>query len=127
MQPIETLTLQAVQEAQQRIAPYARRTPLLDNDALSQLLGCQVYLKPEMLQRTGSFKLRGALNKSLQLGREELDRGLLGQLPGRTSDQEITIFDTTGTAMQDNTTAFSIYHRALEKGLGRYFDFFSLG
>lgn len=57
----------------------------------------------------------------------ELGQVLLGQLPGRTSDQEITIFDTTGTAMQDNTTAFSIYHRALEKGLGRYFDFFSLG
>ncbi len=57
----------------------------------------------------------------------ELGQVLLGQLPGRTSDQEITIFDTTGTAMQDNTTAFSIYHRALEKGLGRYFDFYSLG
>ena len=79
-----------------------------------------------MLHVMGEPLLHPRLAELLEIA-GELGQVLLGQLPGRTSDQEITIFDTTGTAMQDNTTAFSIYHRALEKGLGRYFDFYSLG
>ena len=56
---METLTAQEVQKARERIGRYIRPTPLLDSEGLSQRLGCQVYLKAEMLQRTGSFKLRG--------------------------------------------------------------------
>ncbi len=45
------------------LAPYAVRTPLLSSPALDQRVGTRVFLKPEMLQRTGSFKFRGAFNR----------------------------------------------------------------
>src|SRR3954465_7444094 len=45
------------------IAPFAVRTPLLSFPVLNERVGAKVYLKPEMLQRTGSFKFRGAFNK----------------------------------------------------------------
>src|SRR6201986_4761076 len=45
------------------IAPYAVRTPLLSHPALDALVAPRVFLKPELLQRTGSFKFRGAFNK----------------------------------------------------------------
>lgn len=45
------------------LAPYAVRTPLLTSPALDALTGARVFLKAEMLQRTGSFKFRGAFNK----------------------------------------------------------------
>jgi threonine dehydratase len=45
------------------IAPFAVRTPLLSSPALDERAGTKVFLKPEMLQRTGSFKFRGAFNK----------------------------------------------------------------
>jgi threonine dehydratase len=45
------------------LAPFAVRTPLLSSPALDERTGTRVFLKPEMLQRTGSFKFRGAFNK----------------------------------------------------------------
>ena len=45
------------------IAPYAVRTPLLTSPSLDALTGARVFVKPEVLQRTGSFKFRGAFNK----------------------------------------------------------------
>src|ERR1700760_911363 len=45
------------------LAPFAIRTPLLSSPALDERVGATVFLKPEMLQRTGSFKFRGAFNK----------------------------------------------------------------
>jgi threonine dehydratase len=45
------------------VAPFAVRTPLLSFPVLDERIGAKVFLKPEMLQRTGSFKFRGAFNK----------------------------------------------------------------
>jgi threonine dehydratase len=45
------------------VAPFAVRTPLLSFPVLDERAGTKVFLKPEMLQRTGSFKFRGAFNK----------------------------------------------------------------
>jgi threonine dehydratase len=45
------------------LLPYAVRTPLLSSPALDALTGGRIFLKPEVLQRTGSFKFRGAFNK----------------------------------------------------------------
>jgi threonine dehydratase len=45
------------------LAAFAVRTPLLSSPALNERAGTKVFLKPEMLQRTGSFKFRGAFNK----------------------------------------------------------------
>jgi threonine dehydratase len=61
-------------EAEQRIRPYIKETPLEYSTYLSQLSQAQVWLKLENLQHTGSFKLRGAMNKLLTLGEEYMKR-----------------------------------------------------
>jgi threonine dehydratase len=52
-----------IDAAARMIAPFAVRTPLLSSPALNERVGTTVFLKPELLQRTGSFKFRGAFNK----------------------------------------------------------------
>lgn len=64
-------------EARERIAGVAHRTPLLHSAAFSGWSGCEVYIKAENLQKTGSFKCRGASNKILSLSREEGARGIV--------------------------------------------------
>ncbi|MBB3526910.1 ornithine cyclodeaminase family protein [Rhizobium sp. BK456] len=54
----------------------------------------------------------------------EIGEVLLGRKPGRESDDEITIFDSTGMAIQDNTTASKIYRNALANNVGTFFQFF---
>lgn len=54
----------------------------------------------------------------------EIGEILLGKKPGRVSEDEITIFDSTGMAIQDNTTAARIYRNAIEREMGTYFSFF---
>lgn len=54
----------------------------------------------------------------------EIGEILLGRKPGRESDEEITLFDSTGMAIQDNTTAAKIYRNAVENRVGTYFEFF---
>lgn len=53
--------------AAERIAPHIRHTPMLRHPALDAAVGATVLVKPEPLQRTGSFKLRGATNAALRL------------------------------------------------------------
>lgn len=55
----------------------AVRTPLLRCDALDEMTGGRVFLKPEMLQRTGSFKFRGAYNRISRLTEEERKGGVV--------------------------------------------------
>jgi len=54
----------------------------------------------------------------------EIGELLLGLKPGRISDDEITIFDSTGMAIQDNTTARAIYENAIAANVGTFFSFF---
>ncbi len=63
-----------VEEANRRISPYIRETPLEHSNGLSDLLDCNVFLKTENYQVTGSFKARGALNKILQLAEQDKNR-----------------------------------------------------
>lgn len=56
-----------ITEAEKRIRPYLRETPLEYSYLLTKMTGCAVYLKLENIQVTGSFKARGALNKILSL------------------------------------------------------------
>lgn len=66
-----------VLEAEKRIRPYVVETPLEYSRYLSRLGRCDVYLKLENTQRTGSFKFRGAANFILSLSEEEIDRGVI--------------------------------------------------
>ena len=60
-----------------RIRKYIRETYLEYSPLFSELAGCKAFMKLENLQHTGSFKVRGALNKILSLSREELERGVV--------------------------------------------------
>ena len=62
-EPIALPTIADVEAAAARIKGIAIRTPLLNFPVLDERLGARVYLKAETLQRTGSFKFRGAYNK----------------------------------------------------------------
>ncbi len=77
-----TLTLADIQAAQQRLQGHLEHTPCLHSRTLSQLTGCEVYLKFENLQFTASFKERGALNKLAQLSEAERTAGVLAVSAG---------------------------------------------
>ncbi|MES2473507.1 MAG: threonine/serine dehydratase [Pseudomonadota bacterium] len=66
-----------IQEAAKRIAPYAVRTPLVESPALNALTGGRVFLKLETLQRTGSFKFRGACNRLAMIPPGERANGVV--------------------------------------------------
>ncbi len=70
-------TFADVEAAAARIAPYAVRTPLLEDAELDARTGGRVFLKPEPLQRTGSFKFRGAVNAVLQIPPERRAGGVV--------------------------------------------------
>ena len=76
------ITLKDVQIAKERIAPYILHTPLIRVPALDPIAGCQVYLKLDCTQITGSFKLRGALNCMLALSDEERAKGVTAPSSG---------------------------------------------
>ncbi len=69
--------LKDIEQARENIRDAVRLTPCTKSESLSVQLGCEVYLKLENLQRTGSFKERGALNKLLSLTPEERKRGVV--------------------------------------------------
>ena len=48
---------------------------------------------------------------------------ITGSIPGRTADEEITVFDSTGLAVQDIVTAWNVYEKALQKGIGQKINF----
>jgi len=73
----ESISLSDIQTARQRIAPCIRRTPLTTSAILSERLNTNVYVKLEVFQKTGSFKVRGAFNKALSLRPEERGRGIV--------------------------------------------------
>ena len=71
------IEIRDIEAAAMRLAGTAVRTPLLRNHALDQAAGGRVLVKPECLQVTGSFKIRGAYNFLSQLTPEEAQRGVV--------------------------------------------------
>jgi threonine dehydratase len=66
-----------IEEARRRLEGIARVTPVYSSETLSRLAGREVALKAENLQRTGSFKIRGAVNKIATLSEEERSAGVV--------------------------------------------------
>jgi threonine dehydratase len=66
-----------IREAARRIAPHAVKTPLLESPFLNDRVGARILLKPEVLQRTGSFKFRGAYNRISQIDRAAFPGGVV--------------------------------------------------
>ena len=75
-------TLSEIQEARERLAGVARVTPVYGSETLSKLAGQDVCLKAENLQRTGSFKVRGATNKIATLTKSERRAGVVAASAG---------------------------------------------
>jgi threonine dehydratase len=73
----DLLSLDDVERARERIGGRLHRTPLLSSRTLSERVGADVSFKAELLQRTGSFKPRGVLNKLSTLSEEEKRRGVI--------------------------------------------------
>jgi threonine dehydratase len=71
------VNLKNIQDARKAIAPYIKRTPLVQSQFLSSSCGCGVYLKLENLQITSSFKPRGVFNKLLHLSADEKSKGII--------------------------------------------------
>jgi threonine dehydratase len=76
------VTFDEVEQAMERIRSAIYVSPCQKSATLSQKLGCQVYLKLDNLQRTGSFKERGARNKLMTLSDEERDAGVIAASAG---------------------------------------------
>lgn len=63
--------------AKERLKPWIIKTPLVENEFLSAQTGKKVFLKLESMQRTGSFKFRGAMNYMLKLLKNEASKGVV--------------------------------------------------
>ena len=74
--------LKEIQEARARLEGIARVTPVYGTETLSKLIGREVALKAENLQRTGSFKIRGAVNKIATLTDAEKRAGVVAASAG---------------------------------------------
>src|SRR3954465_9877748 len=75
-------TIDDIRAARERIDGKVVRTPMLVSQTLSEIIGAEIWLKFENLQFTAAYKERGALNKLLQLSREERARGVIAASAG---------------------------------------------
>jgi len=75
-------TIADIRAARERLAGVARETPLYPTETFSRLSGRSVFLKAENLQRTGSFKIRGAYNTIATLGEVERQAGVVAASAG---------------------------------------------
>lgn len=74
--------LAAIRRAHYRIAPHIHRTPVMTSISLDAFAGARLYFKCENLQRTGSFKIRGAANAVFSLTEDEVARGVVTHSSG---------------------------------------------
>lgn len=79
---MDTVTLDMVNAAKKRLEGVAQHTAIMQSTAVSTCSHCNVFLKMENLQRTGSFKLRGAYNKVASLSEAEKVRGIVASSAG---------------------------------------------
>src|SRR5207302_5001544 len=75
-------TWEAILAAHARIAPRIHHTPVLSSASLNAMTGAQLFFKCENLQKTGSFKIRGASNAILSLTEQEAAQGIVTQSSG---------------------------------------------
>ncbi len=79
---VENTTIADVYRADKQLSGVVKKTRLIKSDFFSEISGNEVYLKPENMQHTGAFKLRGAYNKISQLSPEEKAKGVITSSAG---------------------------------------------
>lgn len=92
-----TLSLKDIRSAQRRLRGVIRHTPIVYSDLSSRTTGLEVYLKLENLQKTGSFKIRGAYNKISRLTRKQRERGVITASAGNHAQGLAMAAATFGT------------------------------
>lgn len=90
------ITLEDIRGARERITGRVARTPLVSNATLSARLGARVFLKLELFQKTGSFKVRGAFNRVLSIPAEQRGRGLVAVSGGNHAQAVAYVAAQTG-------------------------------
>lgn len=70
------ITKATIEAAANRIAPYIHDTPIMTCKSINTLYGLDLYFKCENFQKIGAFKIRGGMNASLQLTKEQLEKGV---------------------------------------------------
>ena len=80
--PLHTPDWHTIVEAHARIAPHIHRTPVLTSTSLDAMAAARIFFKCENLQKTGSFKIRGATNAIFSLSDEEISHGIVTQSSG---------------------------------------------
>ena len=70
------ITKATIEAAANRIAPYIHNTPIMTCKSINALYGLDLYFKCENFQKIGAFKIRGGMNASLQLTKEQLEKGV---------------------------------------------------
>jgi threonine dehydratase len=123
-------TLRDVEEARRRLEGIARVTPVYASETFSRMSGREVWLKAENLQRTGSFKIRGAVNRIATLSDRERTAGVVAASAGnhaqavawaaRHAGIDATIFMPQDTPVA-KTEATQNYGARVELG-GEMFD-----
>src|SRR5215475_745562 len=78
----QPVTWEVIQAAHARIAPRIHRAPIMTSSSLDALIGARVFFKCENLQKTGSFKIRGASNAIFSLTDDEARHGIVTQSSG---------------------------------------------
>ncbi|MFP4456716.1 MAG: threonine/serine dehydratase [Clostridia bacterium] len=76
------INLEDIKRASKTISHIINKTSLIRVEGLDEQLGCNVYFKPENLQKTGSFKIRGASNRILNLSEEDKEKGIIASSSG---------------------------------------------
>ena len=79
---MKKVTLDMIKEARETIKDVIKETPLLESVKMSEKTGANIFLKCENLQKTGSFKIRGACNKIANLTDEEKAKGVIASSAG---------------------------------------------
>jgi len=75
-------TIDHIQAASERVQPYTHKTPVLSSSQINEISGAEVYFKCENFQKTGAFKMRGAINAILQLTDEQKAAGVVTHSSG---------------------------------------------
>lgn len=75
-------TIESVRNAAARISAYIHHTPVLSSHSINELAGCSLFFKCENFQRSGAFKMRGAMNALLSLDQRQRDNGVITHSSG---------------------------------------------
>ena len=108
-----------IERAYENIKHNLHKTPLITNNYINKLLNAKIYFKLENLQKTGSFKLRGAINKISKLSEDQKSRGIVAYSSGNHAQAVAYFaneFNVSSTIIMPEQAPFSKVSRTKELG-----------